>query len=193
MVSQLAQYNFEVKFRSGRSNTNAYSLSRYQVSSSVNQITLTTSLIDLKENSDVSSSVCVNQICAEKELECTPTLPEYSHDELKQLQNSDKTLSIVAKFVAGGKKPTTHILQDQPKDVRKLLQKFDSLCLINGVMYRTIDDPEIGECKQLLVPDSLKSYALDIMLNMSGHQATERTYALMKKRCYWFSMTLKNG
>ena len=132
----------------------------------------------------------VNQIQIEQELECIPTFPEYSYEELKQLQNSDETLSIVAKFIAENKKPERQILQKQPKDVKKLLRdgKFDSLCLINGVIYRSIDDPEIGECKQLLVPDSLKSNVLDIMHNKSGHQATERTYALMKKQCYCLHM-----
>lgn len=57
-------------------------------------------------------------------------------------------------------------------------------------MYRTVDDPEVGECNQLLIPESLKSYVLEIMHNLSGHQGIERTYALLKKRCYWLNMLI---
>lgn len=57
-------------------------------------------------------------------------------------------------------------------------------------MYRTVDDPEVGKCNQLLIPESLKSYVLEIMHNLSGHQGIERTYALLKKRCYWWNMLI---
>ncbi|CAG2254187.1 unnamed protein product [Mytilus edulis] len=49
-------------------------------------------------------------------------------------------------------------------------------------------NPEIGECKQLLVPETMKTYVLDTMHNSSGHQGIERTYALIQKRCYWLNM-----
>lgn len=81
-------------------------------------------------------------------------------------------------------------MSDKPKEVRESLQKFESLRLIDDVLYRTVDDPEVGKCNQLLIPESLKSYVLEIMHNLSGHQGIERTYALLKKRCYWLNMLI---
>jgi hypothetical protein len=63
------------------------------------------------------------------------TFPEYTIDEIKQLQSSDNVLSVVLKFVEQGK-PTTQVLAKQTKPVKKLLRKFDSL-LIDIVLHRS--------------------------------------------------------
>ncbi|CAC5380194.1 unnamed protein product [Mytilus coruscus] len=115
------------------------------------------------------------------------TFPEYTADKIKQLQSSDNVLSVVLNFVEQGKL-TTQMLTKQTKPVKKLLRKFDSLVIDNGILYRKINDIECGECKQLVIPETLKHYALETLHNLSGHQGTERTLALMHKRCYWSDM-----
>ena len=72
--------------------------------------------------------------------------------------------------------------------MKKLLRKFDSLLIDNGIIYRKISDIECGECKQLVIPETLKHYVLETLNNLSGHQGTERTLALLQKRCYWSGM-----
>jgi hypothetical protein len=72
------------------------------------------------------------------------TFPEYTIDEIKQLQSSDNVLSVVLNFVEQGK-PTTQVLAKQAKPVKKLLRKFDSLLIDNGILYRKISDIECGE------------------------------------------------
>jgi hypothetical protein len=80
------------------------------------------------------------------------------------------------------------VLAKQTKPVKKLLRKFDSLLIDNGIIYRKISDIECGECKQLVIPETLKHYVLETLHNLSGHQGTERTLALLQKRCYWSGM-----
>jgi hypothetical protein len=82
------------------------------------------------------------------QIETMSTFPEYTIDEIKQLQSSDNVLSVVLKFVEQGK-PTTQVLAKQTKPVKKLLRKFDSLLIDNGIIYRKISDIECSECKQL--------------------------------------------
>ncbi|CAC5384342.1 unnamed protein product [Mytilus coruscus] len=115
------------------------------------------------------------------------TFPEYTADEIKQLQSSDNVLSVVLNFVEQGKL-TTQMLTKQTKPVKKLLRKFDSLVIDNGILYRKINDIECGECKQLVIPETLRYYVLETLHNLSGHQGTERTLALLHKRCYWSDM-----
>jgi hypothetical protein len=84
-------------------------------------------------------------------------------------------------FVEQGK-PTTQVLAKQTKP------EFDSLLIDNGILYRKISDIECGECKQLVIPETLKHYVLETLHNLSGHQGAERTLALLQKRCYWSDM-----
>ncbi|VDI66697.1 Hypothetical predicted protein [Mytilus galloprovincialis] len=58
------------------------------------------------------------------------TFPEYTADEIKQLQSSDNVLSVVLNFVEQGKL-TTQMLTRQTKPVKKLLRKIDSLVIDN--------------------------------------------------------------
>jgi transposase InsO family protein len=80
------------------------------------------------------------------------------------------------------------VLTKQTKPVKKLLRKFDSLLIDNGILYRKISDIECGECQQLVIPETLKHYVFETVHNLSGHQGTERTLALLQKRCYWSGM-----
>ena len=91
------------------------------------------------------------------------------------------------KFVEQGK-PTTQVSAKQTTPVKKLLRKFDSLLIDNGILYRKISDIECSECKQLVIPETLNHYVLETLHNLSGHQGTERTLALLQKRCYWSGM-----
>jgi hypothetical protein len=52
----------------------------------------------------------------------------------------------------------------------------------------TISDIECGECKQLVIPETSKHYVFETLHNLSGHQGTERTLALLQRRCYWSGM-----
>ena len=108
-ISQLPQFNFEIKYHSGCTNINADALSRIPVykelQTSVNHITQSTSLFKFSQGSkDVERELFFNQINVEQPVDCTPTFPEYSSIELKHLQTCDRTLSIVANFVAERKK-----------------------------------------------------------------------------------------
>ncbi|VDH96354.1 Hypothetical predicted protein [Mytilus galloprovincialis] len=67
------------------------------------------------------------------------------------------------------------------------IKKID-IAVYNGILYRKISDIECGECKQLVIPETLKHYVLETLHNLSGHQGTERTLALLHKRCYWSDM-----
>ena len=104
-VSQLAQFNFEIKYSSGRTNSNLDTLSRTPVhkdlQTNVNHIAHSTPLFEFSQGSKyVERELFFNQINVEQPVVCTPTFPEYSSIELKYLQTCDKTLSIVANFVA---------------------------------------------------------------------------------------------
>ena len=58
-----------------------------------------------------------------------------------------------------------------------------------GVLYRHVQDPKQGLLKQVVLPATLRSDALQALHNDHGHQGLESTDQLVRKRCYWPWMT----
>ena len=75
----------------------------------------------------------------------------------------------------------------EKKSARKLLGQWDRLRKHQGVLYRSIQD-EGREYWQLLLPKALRAEVLHQLHDAAGHQGVERTFALVRKRCYWPGM-----
>lgn len=197
-ASQLAQFDFEVKFRSGKVNRNADALSRKPVpkirtvtcnSESVLQtITKGSTLMDIRRKDTEISHAHVRFMQTET-VDATNTLPEYEHTEIASLQTSDPLLSRVRYWIKNDVKPTIEDLKRENKNVRKLLKHMDKLQIEEDVIYRYTDG-ETGPCRQVLLPTSLKQHVLESLHSHAGHQGVERTLSLVQKRCYW--VTMKN-
>jgi hypothetical protein len=92
--------------------------------SHVSQIVHSTSLRTVREcehNRNNVQHIQINHINLTDEIETMSTFPEYTIDEIKQLQSSDNVLSAVLNFVEQ-RKPTTQVLAKQTKPVKKLLR-----------------------------------------------------------------------
>ncbi len=62
------------------------------------------------------------------------------------------------------------------------------LKLKDGVLYRTIIDPQEQEVQQLVLPEILTERVIRSLHNDMGHQGLERTILLARSRCYWPGM-----
>ncbi len=159
-ASQLAQFNFEVKFRSGKSNRNADALSRKPIpkvrtvtchsETAVQSIVCSSPLMDLSKEISVTPT-SVNAIHAESRIDATSTLPGYETAEIASLQQNDSLISRVIYWLRSFTKPTTVQLKQENKDVRKLLKQRDKLKFEEDILYRTIE-METGLLTQLVLP-----------------------------------------
>ena len=91
-VAQLAQFNFQICFRSGKSNTNADVLSRIGIKTDMVQtvfdhVTSSSMLLDIAPR--ISNELCSVAISS-VEVTSTTTFPEYSATELRVKQQNDK-------------------------------------------------------------------------------------------------------
>ncbi len=118
----------------------------------------------------------------------TPTLPGYTKEELRRLQDADPFLKLLKQFWHIRRKPSARERRGLPRQVRSLLKQWGKIKEDEGLLYRVVDDVFLGECQQLLLPTCLVELVLRSVHDQMGHQGIERTLSLLKPRCYWAGM-----
>jgi len=192
-VAELAQFNFDIKYRSGKSNSNADALSRKSKHTPEVARLEETVVIDNRNTLVPPELKCAiqNQIASVWEeqagvtpLSCLPVIasqiPTVAPGEMSRLQRSDPHIKRLLLYWKGERVGTRRQLSRESKEVRKLVNNMKSLDEENGIIYR-----KTKESKQLLLPISLKPQILKAVHDDMGHQGFERTFSLLKNRCYW--------
>ena len=117
----------------------------------------------------------------------TSPLPSISKEELRQLQLADEDISRLHYYWKSKHPPTKRLLMKEGKAARKLLGCWKRIKEEDGILYRLIHDNG-GEVRQLILPRCLTRQVLQAVHDQAGHQATEKTTSLVRKRCYWPGM-----
>lgn len=184
-AAQLASFDFEIKYRSGRVNKNADGLSRQSISSSnlaayaLPGTLVPPSLQQAAESNPVTSAT--QSVMA--------AFPGHSQAEIRSLQEADPVLRDVLRFWRGQARPTREERLRLPQLALKLLREWNRLVEKEGVVYRRVFRPDgKEECLQLLLPVALKQETLELLHQDHGHQGVERTYELVRPRCFWPGM-----
>ena len=188
-VAQLAPFDMEVQYRSGRSNRCADALSRCpgnltqtQVEAVVAEVTCCNEVPDgCQKQAEKLSPIMVSSSPSQA---ITPNvLPSYTHEQLAELQLVDKELGFVWKmwrkrWQPGHETPTDPTISGWLREWSRITEK-------HGVLYRVVQDPVLGEVKQFLVPHNLRDVVLRAVHDDWGHQGISRTLSLLKTRCFW--------
>ena len=181
-AAQLAAFDFEIKYRSGRSNGNADALSRqYTTSSDLAACVLPGTAIPLALGQFVHPSLAAqSMICA---------LPGRSVSEIRTLQENDPCISEIAVFWRRQVRPTPEERRALSRPAQNLLQHWDRILEKDGILYRRVWRPDGGEeAFQLLLPAALRDQTLEQLHQEHGHQGIERTTELVRQRCFWPGM-----
>ena len=189
-ASQLAQFDFSIRYRSGKVNKNADALSRRpslvdedpeNIIQSVTKSTMICELCDDNMYSVKARSVNIESV------EASTVLPGFIPADMAPLQEHDPVLSRVLYWMKRPDQLTKSVIRKEKKDVRKLLKQKNKLFMENLVLFKRCMD-ETGEIKQILLPEILKDKVLKSVHDHAGHQGVERTLALLRKRCFWIRM-----
>ena len=172
-LSELAEYNFTIQYRSGKSNRSADALSRHPV-------TEETVLPEQLRSVLIEESSTRNSLKSEDFIST-------QRPDLQEEQAKDSDIQTLSDLVRKGNFPSTTEKKLLNPRVQKMLRKWKQLCLINGILYRMIQ-VNGAEVKQFVLPQQWVNRVLVSLHDDFGHQGRDRTFALIQERFYWASM-----
>ena len=175
-LEQLEQYTFDVVHRKGSCHGNADALSRYSYSR------------DSPDSECIQVSVVTSEpVCSTmSSLECTPLLPTYDSQAIRELQLQDEMIGALLRAKETAVRPVVTGKED--RKYRKLLQIWDQLFLRNGLLWRYFESVKgVGGVYQLVVPHSLKNVVLAGVHEGSGggHFGVDKSLRKLKEIFYW--------
>ena len=185
-AAQLAAFDFDIKYRSGRVNRNADALSRQSMPGS--QV-----VADLLPGTSVPTSL--RQVSQPRPMgpasqSVVTAFPSHSAADLSSLQGADPLLKEVLPFWRRKTLPTLAEKRGLSGPALALLRQWDRLVEEDGVLFRRVfrsDGKE--EVLQLVLPAVLQQETLNLLHQEHGHQGVERTTDLVGQRCYWPGMS----
>lgn len=184
-TEQLASFDFEVKYRSGRSNKNADALSR-RYSPGVQDL----EVMAPGELLPRPLRQALQPHCTKATQVAVVALPHHAPTDIRTLQHADPVIKGVLGFWQQGQQPNQEERKRLSRPALTLLGQRDRLVERGGVLHRKILRPDGGEpVFQVLLPTALKDEVLFEAHQGHGHQGVERTLELLRQRCYWPGMS----
>ena len=183
-VTSLANYDFQIFYKSGKSNVEADALSHIPRASDV--------LIDGPSVKAIISAVPYTNHTDynfhPSDLVCKSTqmvVHKMSRDDWKTEQENDSIIGPVIDAIQS-KEFNKDMFNDESK---RLLCSRSRLSFRCGLLYRKVFDGQLQENKfQFVLPQSYWKQALEPCHENMGHLGIERTTALLKDHFYWPSI-----
>ena len=176
-VAALANYDFSIKYRSGKQNIDADALSRLfpdTVQAICQAITVDIPLVETVSGSDTSHLASDGVL----------NLDDISNIDWQKEQLEDPVLARVIHLRSGDSRPRERLLRKESQPVQKFLREWNKLHFRENILYRTatLDGQPV---EQLVVPDAFKIKAMKGVHDEAGHQGKEKTLWLARQRFYW--------
>lgn len=212
-VAQLAQFNFKVQYRSGRTNRHADALSRNPIPG--NDVTVEPDGTDVLSHLAVSSElpqqlkVRVEELMTEatsmqmqsdlsidevrtrssniNPVGSSSSLPGFSQADLSRLQETDPDIGHFLRLKKLMLKPDGRTLHSLPRNVKHYIREWDRIVCIGNVWSREVQFQN-QLVRQILLPTSLKQRVLEELHDNLGHQGVDRTLSLCRNRFFWPGM-----
>lgn len=186
-VAQLANYDYQLQYRPGQEHTNADVLSRLPVTG--------TSDLALTPPNESEGELLVGVVEAPgTRVVDVPTSWGWDPRRWRELQGGMGDLVILRSYLEKGSLPPAAERQEQTATVRRLLGHWERLCLKEGVICRSVQDPATREIVYpVVVPEDQIQTLLHAYHTQMGHQGQERTLSLLRRHFFWPRMEVDVG
>ncbi|CAI5668147.1 unnamed protein product [Oreochromis niloticus] len=196
-VAELADFNFTIKYRPGKTNADADFLSKMPLdfedymnccTQTVSQDVVAASqqgiLVQQTEAlmfNAVSFHTLQHQTQAEELLDMIQPIPR---EEICAAQRQDPVIGKMYESVVQNKRPTTQEIKTESTEFKALAREWSKLKIReDGTMFR-----ETRHKKQLVLPSVYHPLVLNELHKQMGHLGSERTLNLIRDRFFWPKM-----
>ena len=188
-VGELADFHFDIKYRPGKANIDADTLSRYPVHLQEKLGEFTESLApevvtavwqgnQAAVGGDVPWAAALQMA---SDVEMAPAgVAVISPQDMQQAQQEDEVTREVLKLKEKGWIPNESDKKQMSKEVRRLVREWSKLKVEQGVLYR-----QAGPRKQLVLPSKFKLTILKELHDNMGHVGADKVIHLVRERFYW--------
>ena len=120
----------------------------------------------------------------------TNWLPSWGVQELRELQHKDEVIAAVYSWVERERRPDRRELATQGPLAKDLVGLWDTLLILEGLLYRRWESPSQGEVFQLIAPAALRAEIFRQLhtVRQGGHFGIRRTVAVVRGRFFWPKM-----
>nr|KAG5711896.1 hypothetical protein BaRGS_026337 [Batillaria attramentaria] len=187
-VAELADFNFDIRYKPGLQNGDADGLSRMPLDMSqyTEQMDPSVQTTVKMVSADLQSGrpVCAHIVSPDSAIAEGQPLRSIPVGRLRQAQEEDPNIGPVLRAKQSGSKPT----QLPPDQVgrRVMNREWDKLALNSeGLLVRRVYDREQRKVEQLVLPAGYRKQVLRHLHNDMGHMGVERTVTLVRERFFW--------
>ena len=186
-VTDLADYNFSIKYRPGKANIDADYFSRQPMEISELQKKCTETLDSSSLHAVISNArnlsegkVMPRNNISVLSLEANRGLPAVKNDVLATKQQHDEIIGPVYKAVQAECRPKKNAWKLLPRDTKILLKSFNKLKITDDVLLR-----ETTKNVQIVLPKEFHSLVFKELHDEMAHLGSEKVLDLAKQRFYW--------
>lgn len=190
-VSRLANFQYTVTYRSGKSNGNADALSRLPTSDLAEEEKDSTEDVEtpLFKPPRKKRIVTSDPVAATTSLR--PNSPQHEMPAFNwgQVQRESPVLQELMNLIQHKRRLNPSQRAEADPELVKLLRHRDRISIKDGLVVRTSLDPGTHETiTQVIVPRQQAHFLLDSYHNQSGHFGTQKTEAVLRRRYFWVGM-----
>jgi hypothetical protein len=190
-LASLACYNFTIRYRPGKNNVDADTLSRLPGGdrTQMEQIAMDSvrAICGSLSTTSVVESLCLSaDVVEDEDLEVTVERCDQNARDWRRTQSSDAALAVIIRHLRNGTRldRSTH---QEDTEIAALMKHFQHFKLKRGVLYR-ITSIQGQEHQQLVLPKKCRLSALRSLHDDVGHPGRDRTMYLIRERFFWPGM-----